>query len=130
MNDTRWLTREIVIVLHRELIAEHGGASGLRDGGALESALARPQQKHHYESGDICALAATYAFGLCSNHPFVDGNKRVALTSLDVFLRINGWALTATEVDAVATIVELASGQLSEEDLAKWVRKNAVRQGE
>lgn len=127
MSDPRWLTREIVIVLHGELIAEHGGAPGLRDEGALESALARPHQKHHYEPSDIVDLAAKSAFGLCSNHPFVDGNKRVALASLDVFLRINGWALTATEVEAVATILELASGTLSEEGLVAWVRKNAER---
>jgi len=129
VNEPRWLTREIVIVLHGELIAEHGGASGLRDEGALESALARPQQKHHYEPGDIVGLAATYAFGLCSNHPFVDGNKRVALASLDVFLRINGWELAATEVDAVTAILELASGQLSEDALVEWVRKNAAKLG-
>jgi len=127
VTDPRWLTREIVILLHGELIAEHGGAAGLRDGGALESALARPQQKRHYEASDVVALAATCAFGLCSNHPFVDGNKRVALASLDVFLRINGWALTATEVDAVATMLALASGTLSEDGLAAWVRKNADR---
>ena len=127
MSDPRWLTREIVVVLHGELIAEHGGASGLRDEAALESALARPQQKHHYEPSEIVALAASYAFGLCSNHPFVDGNKRVALASLDVFLRINAWALTATEVDAVATILELASGTLTEEALVDWVRENAER---
>lgn len=90
MNDPRWLTREIVLVLHGALLAEHGGASGLRDEHALESALARPTQKHHYEPSDLFALGAAYAFGLCSNHPFVDGNKRVALASLDVFLRING----------------------------------------
>ena len=127
MSDLRWLTRDVVVVLRGELIAEHGGASGLRDEGALQSALARPQQKHHSESADIVALAAMYAFGLCSNHPFVDGNKRVALASLDVFLRINGWALTATEVDAVTTIIELASGERSEEGLADWVRKNAAK---
>ncbi len=127
MSDPRWLTREIVIVLHGELIAEHGGAPGLRDEGALESALARPQQKHRYEPKDIVRLAATYAFGLCSNHPFVDGNKRVALAALDVFLRINGWALVATEIDSVATIIDLASGTLDETELAEWVRKNVER---
>ncbi|MDA1193899.1 MAG: type II toxin-antitoxin system death-on-curing family toxin [Planctomycetota bacterium] len=129
MTDPRWLTREIVIVLHGELIAEHGGASGLRDEGALESALARPQQQHHYEASDVLALAARYAFGLCSNHPFVDGNKRLALSALDVFLRLNGWELSGSEVDTTATIVELASGQLSEADLAAWIRKNALKKG-
>jgi death-on-curing protein len=127
VSDPRWLTREIVVVLHGELIAEHGSAPGLRDEAALESALARPQQKHLYEPSEIVALAASYAFGLCSNHPFVDGNKRVALASLDVFLRINSWALMATEVDAVATILELASGTLTEEALVEWVREYAER---
>lgn len=127
MSDPRWLTREIVIVLDGELIAEHGGAPGVRDEGALESALARPQQKHHYEPQDIIGLAATYAFGLCSNHPFVDGNKRVALACLDVFLRINGWALVATEIDAAATVIELASGVLGEQELAEWIRTNVER---
>lgn len=129
MSDPRWLTRDIVIALHGELIAEHGGPAGLRDRASLESAVARPQQKHHYDPQDILGLAAAYAFGLCSNHPFVDGNKRVALASLDVFLRLNGWALMATEVDAVTTILELASGRLSEDGLADWVRKNAAATG-
>lgn len=124
MSEPRWLTREIVLVLHAELIAEHGGLQGLRDEAALESAIARPRQKQHYDPQDIVALAAGYAFGLCSNHPFVDGNKRTALAALDVFLRINGCALTATEIDAVATIVELASSKLSEEELTEWVRTN------
>jgi death-on-curing protein len=122
MSAPRWLTRDIVMVLHAQLIAEHGGSAGLRDEGALESALARPQQKQHYEPQDIPALAAVYAFGLSLNHAFVDGNKRVALASLDVFLRLNGWALTATEVEAVTTIRDLASGNLSEEALLAWVR--------
>jgi death-on-curing protein len=129
VSDPRWLTRDIVVVLHGELIAEHGGPAGLRDEGVLESALARAQQKHHYDPQDVYGLAAAYAFGLCSNHPFVDGNKRVALASLDVFLRINGWALTATEVDAVTTIIELAAGRLSEEALPDWVRKNTSATG-
>ena len=125
MTTPRWLTREIVLVLHGELLAEHGGGPGLRDDGVLESALARPQQKHHYEPQDNPALGATYAYGLCSNHPFVDGNKRVALAALDVFLRLNGWALDATEVDAVMTILDLAAGKLTEEALMDWVRANA-----
>ena len=127
MKEPRWLTREIVLVLHGELLAEHGGAAGLRDENALESALSRPRQQRHYELRDILGLAAAYAFGLCSNHPFVDGNKRVALASLDVFLRINDWALTASEVDAATTILELASGTLSEGRLTEWVGKNAER---
>ncbi len=125
MSEPRWLTREIVVVIHAELLAEHGGPPGLRDEGALESALARPQQKHHDESVDVVSLAGVYAFGLCRSHPFVDGNKRIALACLDVFLRLNGYALTATEVEAVATIRDLAAGELSEDEIVAWVQKHA-----
>ena len=127
MKEPRWLTREIVLVMHAMLIAEHGGAAGLRDENALESALGRPRQKHHYDPTDIPALAAAYAFALSSNHPFVDGNKRVALAAIDVFLRLNGWALDASEVDAAATMIDLASGGLTEEALVAWVRGNTER---
>ena len=124
MTEPRWLTREIVIVLQGELLAEHGGPAGIRDDGALRSALARPEQKHHYEQPDIPSLGAAYAFGLSSNHPFVDGNKRIALVALDVFLQLNGGELIASEVDTAATIFELAAGELTEESLAAWIREN------
>ena len=122
MKDVRWLTRDIVLALHGALLAEHGGEVGLRDEGALESALSRPRQKRHYRKDDVIALAAAYAFALSSNHPFLDGNKRVALASLDVFLRLNGWKLVATEVDAAATILALAAGKLTEAQLEAWTR--------
>jgi len=124
VKEPRWLTREIAVVLQGELLAEHGGPAGIRDDGALDSALSRPQQKHHYEQSDLFALGAAYAFGLSSNHPFLDGNKRIALAALDVFLQLNGWTLIASEVDAVSTILDLAAGTLTEESLAEWVRGN------
>ena len=127
MSEPRWLTRTIVDALHAMLLAEHGGSAGVRDENGLEAALARPRQKDHYETADILEPAAAYAYGLSTGHPFVDGNKRMALAASDVFLRLNGWALDATEVDATATMIELAAGQLSEQELVAWVRGNAVR---
>jgi death-on-curing protein len=100
-----------------------GGSHGTRDGGAIDAALARPMQKWHYGDGeDWASLAATYGYGLCQNHGYIDGNKRVAFLSLATFLDLNGWDLVAEEVDIVLTITALASGQLSEADLAEWIR--------
>ncbi len=127
MSEQRWLTREIGIVLHGMLIEEHGGAAGVRDEHVLEAALARPRHKRHYQDEDLPALAAAYAFALSSSHPFVDGNKRVALAALDVFLRLNGWGLDATEVSAASTMLELAAGHLGEEVLTAWVEEHAKR---
>ncbi len=125
MKEPRWLTREVVLVIHAQLIAEHGGPAGLRDEAALESAIARPRQKHHYGPTDLPTLAAAYAYGLCTNHPFADGNKRVALACMDVFLRLQGRALLASEVESVSTMLALASGELTEEALAEWIRRNS-----
>ena len=121
----RWLTTEIVLAIHGELIAEHGGPEALRDEAALESAIARPQQKAAYGSPDLAELAAAYGFGLCRNHPFLDGNKRVTLAAIDVFLRLNGARLTATELDAAATILALAAGEVDEAQLAGWIRERS-----
>lgn len=122
----RWLTTEIVLAIHGELIAEHGGPDELRDEAALESAMARPRQKAAYGSPDLAALAAAYGFGLCRNHPFLDGNKRVTLAAIDVFLRLNGARLTATELDAAATILALAAGEIDEAQLATWIRERSA----
>jgi death on curing protein len=119
----RWLTRLAVDAIHHDQIREHGGLPAVRDENALESALARPQQRWHYaQDADLPALAAAYAFGLARNHPYRDGNKRIAFLALVVFLELNGLAFDATEVDVVTTIVMLADGRLSEERLADWVR--------
>lgn len=110
-------------ILHHDQLAEHGGLHGIRDDGALESALGRPRNRWLYDqTTDLTELAAAYAFGVVRSHPFVDGNKRMAFIALAVFLDLNGSALDADETDVVTTMRALASGELSEDDLADWVR--------
>jgi death-on-curing protein len=110
------------------LLRDHGGATGIRDHGLLDSALARPQQIHSYEpDSSVFELAAAYAGGLTGNHPFVDGNKRVALTAAAVFLEVNGWELTAPEPEAVVAFTDLAAGELTEDELAHWLEENCSR---
>ena len=122
-----WLDRPILETLHADQILEHGGSLGIRDEGLLESALARPQQKWHYEPNtDLSTLAAAYAFGVAKNHPFIDGNKRAALVAAYTFLAINGFELEATETDAVVMILGLADGSIPEEDLAAWIRSHLI----
>ncbi len=118
----RWISRRTLELLHDESIAEHGGASGIRDDGMLESALARPQQLAHYGEPDIAALAASYGFGLIKNHAFVDGNKRAAFLGVGLFLYLNGYRLNASQVDATRTMLALAASELSEEQFAEWIR--------
>lgn len=114
--------------MHHEQIREHGGLAGVRDENALESALARPRQKWHYASRtDVAALAAAYGFGLARNHPYRDGNKRIALLAVYTFLGLNDWELTATEENAVMEFVALAAGDVSEESLADWIRRHIAK---
>jgi len=127
MSEPVWLRRDVLELLHDESIAEHGGASGLRDEGLFESALARAKNRFAYESEtDIARLAACYAFGLAGDHAFVDGNMRVAFIAAGLFMRLNGMRLKAGQVDATLTVLSLAAGTLSEEDLADWLRRNAL----
>ena len=121
----KWLSRRDVEAFHAAQILEFGGLGGLRDPGALESALARPHNLVAYNKPDVCELAASYAFGIARNHPFVDGNKRTAFVAAAVFLEINGRTLHASEEDAVVTFLALASGQLSEVELAAWFKLNS-----
>lgn len=114
--------------MHEEQIREHGGSHGVRDAGLMESALARPQQLFNYEKrADIFALAAAYGYGIAKNHPFVDGNKRTAFQCMYVFLGLNDIEITATEEDTVLTILRLAEGNLSEADLAAWLKANHAK---
>ena len=118
-----WIDKRALLLLHRESLAQFGGASGLRDEGLLDSALARPVNKHVYEGcADLALLAAAYGFGLARNHAFVDGNKRVAFLAVGVFLAINGHGLTATPVAAIEAILALASGGMDEAQFAQWIR--------
>ncbi len=126
----RFLEIPLVRAMHLELIAEYGGSSGVRDTGLLESALARPHNLAAYGKPDFFALAAAYAYGISRNHPFVDGNKRVAFACMAVFLELNGWRLNATQESATDIILRLAEGSLEEFDLVTWVTESAVPQGE
>jgi death-on-curing protein len=123
----RWVNRQALVLLHDESLAIHGGASGLRDEGLFESALARPENLAAYGTPDVFECAAAYAFGLAKNHPFVDGNKRTAFLATGVFLRINGYRLNVSQADAVAAVLSLAAGDLSEPDFAAWLRAGCVK---
>ncbi len=124
MSEPDWLDLNIVLDIHAEQLALFGGGDGLRDQGLLESALARPFNKFTYGETDLAALAAAYAFGIARNHPFVDGNKRAAFGSMIVLLGLNGIDLDVPPQDATAIILELASGDIEEDGLARWIRDN------
>jgi death on curing protein len=126
MTEWRWVSAELVGLIHDQQIARFGGGSGLRDEGLLLSALARPENLAAYGDPDVAALAASYAYGIARNHPFVDGNKRTALVTAGVFLLENGYELVAAEADAVVTILALAAGDLTEDALADWIRANII----
>jgi len=117
-----WIATEVALAAHAEQLAEHGGGEGVRDTGALESAMMRPRNLALYEQPDAAALAAAYAFGLARNHPFVDGNKRAAAVVAETFLALNGHALAATDAELVVAILALAAGELAEDELADWFR--------
>ncbi len=119
-----WLTRAMVDAIHEALLREHGGSSGIRDAGSLDSALNRPRHKFRYGEADRAVLAAAYAFGISRNHPFVDGNKRVAFIVMTAFLRLNGIRFSPSQDAATAMILGLAAGEISEEGLTRWVRDN------
>lgn len=118
-----WLTRLVLDAIHQDLIATHGGLAGLRDGGLVESALARPRQTFACGSApDIAALAASYGYGIARNHPYQDGNKRVAFVAMAVFAGLNGSELEAAESDVVDVMLRLAADELTEDQLAEWLR--------
>ncbi len=119
-----WITRPLALAIHDRQLAEHGGGSGVRDDALLDSALARPQQLFAYGEPppDIAALAASLAFGLARNHPFVDGNKRTAHVCYRVFLALNDVELVASDEDKYIAMLGLAEGSLSEADFADWLR--------
>lgn len=121
----RWVDKTALALLHDESLAEHGGSAGMRDAGLFESALARPMNLAAYEDPDIASLAASYGVGLAKNHPFVDGNKRVAFLAVGLFLALNGYRLCASQIDATKTMLAVAAGQMSEADFAAWIRENS-----
>ena len=120
----KWIDKRVLLLLHDESLAEHGGASGLRDEGLLDSALARPLNPAAYEKPDVAALAASYAVGLAKNHALVDGNKRAGFLASGLFLYLNGRPLIASQSDATVTMLAVASGEMDEPMLAEWIRRN------
>ncbi len=127
MNEPIWLDIDIVLDIHAEQLALFGGPEGVRDGGLLESALARPVNKFAYGDSDLASLAAAYASGIACNHPFVDGNKRSAFAAMIVFLGLNGVDFAVPPPSATAMMLSLAAGEVSEESLARWIRDNWLK---
>jgi death on curing protein len=122
---TVWLSRQLIIAIHDEQLAEHGGALGMRDEGLLESALARPLNRAGYGDPVIAELAATYAIGIVRNHPFADGNKRTGFAALFMFLGLNGAEFEPPEVDATMAMLRLAAGEMTDAEFVTWVRSHA-----
>jgi death-on-curing protein len=122
-QEPRWVPRLVIEAVHVDQVREHGGLIGIRDENALESALARARQRWTYEpDADLPRLAAEYAFGIARNHPFRDGNKRVAFVAAVTFLGLDGLDFVAPEDEVVERMLSLASGELDEEQLARWIR--------
>jgi death-on-curing protein len=125
MKEPVWVLREVVFLAHEQSLARFGGSAGLRDESLLDSALGKPLNLFAYGQPTIFELAASYAFGLVKNHPFLDGNKRAGFVVAVTFLQINGWRLEATEVDATLRTLALAAGETSEVDYAAWLEENS-----
>jgi len=127
-REPRWVSRLVVDAVHTDMLLAHGGLRGLRDEDQLESALARPRQRLEYEPAtELAGLAASYGFGLSNNHPYVDGNKRVAFVTMAVFLGLNGLKFSAEESEVVSMMIALASGSLDEDTLAEWIRMHTTK---
>lgn len=125
MTEPIWVLDETVIAIHNRQIAEHGGLAGVRDEGALESALGRPKNKFAYEEPTLFELAAAYGFGIATNHPFADGNKRTAYVVSVLFLNLNGQRVVASQEEKYRTFVSLAAGELGEAELARWFERDS-----
>jgi len=127
MKEPFWVLREVVFVIHEQSLTQFGGSAGVRDEGVLDSALGRPQYLFTYGKPSLFELAASYAFGLVKNHPFIDGNKRAGFVVAVLFLELNGCRFQATEVDAALRALALAAGEMSEAAYAEWLKANSER---
>jgi death-on-curing protein len=127
MTEWVWIDPTVALAVHEEQLAEHGGSPGVRDIGLLESALARPVNLAAYGKPDVAELAASYGFGIARNHPFVDGNKRTAFVSVELFLRLNGFRLSANDSACVLTMLAFAAGEMDEASFADWLRRYCVK---
>ncbi len=130
MREPEWLSLELAYALHLRQLGLHGGATGIRDPGLLESALHRPQNALAYGTPDLPELAALYCIGIVKNHPFIDGNKRAGFMAMYTFLGLNGLTFEATEVDVVKRVRGLAAGEVSEVDFSDWVRAHCLRRSQ
>jgi death-on-curing protein len=124
VKEPDWFTYEQAVAAHSLQLRRYGGAAGLRDEGALRSALERPVNKWHYDKAELPELAAAYAFGIAKNHAFVDGNKRIAFIAMVAFLRKNGVVFKPDQAQSTAIILAVAAGEVSEVSLARWIRDN------
>ena len=127
MSQWRWLTKDVILAIHDEQLAEHGGRPGICDLGLLESALARPMNSAAYGEPTVFDLAAAYAFGIIRDHPFIDGNKRVAFLAAALFLLDNGFEITAKDEAIIATVLSLIDGAIGEPAFALWLADNTAR---
>ena len=128
MIEPVWVEKEAILLLHAKSLARFGGLEGMTDDGLLDSALARPRNAFFYDGQrDIAGLAASYAFGLTQNHPFADGNKRIAFMAMGLFLGVNGWELAAEPVEAIRAMLALAGSKISEDEFAAWLRLHIKR---
>jgi death on curing protein len=123
-----WINKRLALAMHDRQLAEHGGGTGVRDESLLDSALARPQQLFAYGDPppDLAALAASLAYGLARNHPFVDGNKRTAAVACETFIRLNSAILKADDLELYPVYIALAEGSLPEDEFAEWLRRHLV----
>lgn len=126
-HEPRWISKKAALAIYERLLAEHGGVEGVRDEGALEAALAAPRNHFYYSGPDLFTLAAVHAHAAARNHPFLDGNKRVALTLAGVFLRINGFRLFVSERDAIAATIALSKREIGFEEFAAWLRDHSKK---
>lgn len=127
MTEPEWVLRETVLTLHEQSLAQFGGSAGIRDEGLLDSALGRPQNLFAHGKPTLFDLAASYAFGLAKNHPFIDGNKRIAFVTAALFLELNGRRFHAEEADATVRTLALAAGAMDEREYAAWLKAHSKR---
>jgi len=119
-----WIQRDVILGVHEQQLAEHGGAQGVRDAGLLESALSRPENLAAYGTPDAADLAAAYGWGISRNHAFLDGNKRTGFVAVGLFLELNGYTLEAADADCVITMLAVAAGEITEPEFAAWIREH------
>ena len=126
MTAIKWLSRHAIEIIHREQLAEHGGLQGLKDENALEAALARPLHKNAYGEEDIFVLAAAYLYGLARNHPFSDGNKRIAYLAAFTFMLLNGYLIEATQAEVIEFVLAVAAGEIDEDGATRFLRDHTI----